>query len=510
MAPPQSSAHPMQPFSPTRHGSSLLMSYPEGFHLNPAPRVFPIDRTLQPTPLPSFLCAYIPKVTAGTDIYRCSDRSSAYEIQNTLQGGSDLCRNLLLYGTPDLEEVNYAKRHLFPAPLGGLEGATPGTDGPLYKFQYADVVDIIYIELADRNSLITDSGKLTVLDGLLRKLKMQDHRVLIYSQMTRMIDLLEVIFYDSDWNPTVDQQAMDRAHRLGQTRQVTVIQKMVISGGHFKPEALKPKEVVSLLLDDAELECKFLQRQAEKKADEQRRRRERKRKKTGPVEVGELSESPIIELIDGTPPPKGKKGRKSKSSLVPPAPEESISSSKPTSETSSITGEGLSTRTGEVYDGDGTVGDDISVLSLDEVSLASGDLSVDIPPSNTDTPLSLKPEIDDLDDPRSENASPALSDSSAAASAAAAAASAAAYAAYGFSFQGTGTPNPTPPPARSSPVAFGAGGSVMPGYGNISHPVARYDTSSGYSPVQSAENSPARPSSQASARFNSQQSSSPS
>ena len=23
-----------------------------------------------------------------------------------------------------------------------------------------------------------------------------------------------VIFYDSDWNPTVDQQAMDRAHRL--------------------------------------------------------------------------------------------------------------------------------------------------------------------------------------------------------------------------------------------------------------------------------------------------------
>ena len=29
-----------------------------------------------------------------------------------------------------------------------------------------------------------------------------------------------VIFYDSDWNPTMDAQAMDRAHRLGQTRQV--------------------------------------------------------------------------------------------------------------------------------------------------------------------------------------------------------------------------------------------------------------------------------------------------
>merc|ERR1719291_1019357 len=85
-----------------------------------------------------------------------------------------------------------------------------------------------------------------------------------------------VIFYDSDWNPTVDQQAMDRAHRLGQTRQVTVyrlvckgtieerilqrarekeeIHRMVIQGGSFKGKGgdLKPKEVVSLLLDDDE------------------------------------------------------------------------------------------------------------------------------------------------------------------------------------------------------------------------------------------------------------------
>ena len=31
-----------------------------------------------------------------------------------------------------------------------------------------------------------------------------------------------VVFYDSDWNPSNDLQAMDRAHRLGQTKQVTV------------------------------------------------------------------------------------------------------------------------------------------------------------------------------------------------------------------------------------------------------------------------------------------------
>ena len=39
--------------------------------------------------------------------------------------------------------------------------------------------------------MIFDSGKMLVLDKLLVKLKQEQHRVLIYSQMTRMIDLLE-------------------------------------------------------------------------------------------------------------------------------------------------------------------------------------------------------------------------------------------------------------------------------------------------------------------------------
>lgn len=217
------------------------------------------------------------------------------------------------------------------------------------------------IVIPDKQTLVTDAGKLYVLDGLLTRLKEQGHRALIYSQMTRMIDLLEeymwyrkhtymrldgsskisdrrdmvadfqtredifvfllstragglginltaadtVIFYDSDWNPTVDQQAMDRAHRLGQTKQVTVyrlickgtieerilqraqekseIQRVVISGGNFKPDTLKPKEVVSLLLDDAEIEQKYRQKQAERRQLEESRQdiyreRERKRK----------------------------------------------------------------------------------------------------------------------------------------------------------------------------------------------------------------------------------------
>ncbi|TKS76013.1 DNA helicase INO80 [Collichthys lucidus] len=125
-----------------------------------------------------------------------------------------------------------------------------------------------------------------------------------------------VIFYDSDWNPTVDQQAMDRAHRLGQTKQVTVyrlicqgtieerilqrakekseIQRVVISGGNFKPDTLKPKEVVSLLLDDDELEKKLRQRQEEKRQQEESskvKERKRKREKYAEKKKNEESEN---------------------------------------------------------------------------------------------------------------------------------------------------------------------------------------------------------------------------
>ncbi|CDK25241.1 unnamed protein product [Kuraishia capsulata CBS 1993] len=134
------------------------------------------------------------------------------------------------------------------------------------------------ISLPSMKRFVIESGKLSKLDQMLVDLKANDHKVLIYFQMTKMMDLMEefltyrqykyirldgssklsdrrdlvhdwqtkpelfifllstragglginltaadtVIFYDSDWNPTIDSQAMDRAHRLGQTRQVTV------------------------------------------------------------------------------------------------------------------------------------------------------------------------------------------------------------------------------------------------------------------------------------------------
>lgn len=127
--------------------------------------------------------------------------------------------------------------------------------------------------------LIYNCGKMVILDKLLKRLKTQGSRVLIFSQMSRLLDILEdycmfreyeycridgstdheervqaiddfnrpgsdkfvfllttragglginlttadiVILYDSDWNPQADLQAMDRAHRIGQTKQVYV------------------------------------------------------------------------------------------------------------------------------------------------------------------------------------------------------------------------------------------------------------------------------------------------
>jgi len=83
-----------------------------------------------------------------------------------------------------------------------------------------------------------------------------------------------VVFYDHDWNPSNDAQAMDRAHRLGQTRQVTVyrlitrgtiderivqmarvkkdVQDIVVGTKNFT-EVAKPSEIMQLLLNDEQL-----------------------------------------------------------------------------------------------------------------------------------------------------------------------------------------------------------------------------------------------------------------
>lgn len=52
-----------------------------------------------------------------------------------------------------------------------------------------------------------------------------DPRIFLFILSTRagglgvnLVGADTVIFYDSDWNPAMDQQAQDRCHRIGQTR----------------------------------------------------------------------------------------------------------------------------------------------------------------------------------------------------------------------------------------------------------------------------------------------------
>ncbi|XP_064610346.1 lymphocyte-specific helicase-like [Liolophura sinensis] len=126
--------------------------------------------------------------------------------------------------------------------------------------------------------VISASGKMLLLDRMLPELQRRGHKVLLFSQMTKMLDIVEdycylkkikycrldgsskvedrrdqidtfnkevdvfvfllstragglglnlvsadtVIIYDSDWNPQSDLQAQDRCHRIGQTKPVVV------------------------------------------------------------------------------------------------------------------------------------------------------------------------------------------------------------------------------------------------------------------------------------------------
>merc|ERR1711971_659316 len=126
--------------------------------------------------------------------------------------------------------------------------------------------------------MVTICGKLRVLDQLLTDLNSRGHKTLIFSQMTKMLDIIgdylnlrkwkfcrldgsmnwidrqanidsfntdtdvkvfllstragglginltsadTCIIYDSDWNPQQDLQAQDRCHRIGQTKPVMI------------------------------------------------------------------------------------------------------------------------------------------------------------------------------------------------------------------------------------------------------------------------------------------------
>lgn len=152
-------------------------------------------------------------------------------------------------------------------------------------------------EMLVDKSLVTASGKMLMLNRLLDALFAKKHKVLIFSQFTTILDIIEdwageyknlktcridgtttqedrrqqmksfnedtsddsvklfllstragglginlvaadtVIFYDSDWNPQMDLQAQDRVHRIGQTKPVLIFR--LVSANTVESRLLK-------------------------------------------------------------------------------------------------------------------------------------------------------------------------------------------------------------------------------------------------------------------------------
>lgn len=232
------------------------------------------------------------------------------------------------------------------------------------------------VDLPGIEKLLLDSAKLKLLDKLLKKLYHEDHRVLIFCQMTKMLDILEdflytrnyeflrmdgstnisdrrdliekfqtnteififilstragglgvnltaadtVIFYDIDWNPTMDAQATDRVHRIGQSKPVAVyrlitqctveerilkrakqkqtVQSTVYAGGAFKADIFRPSEVMELIFDDKEFENvsqtkKFIGGTKRSKKKKEKEREKEKDKETEGFNISEFVESEI-------------------------------------------------------------------------------------------------------------------------------------------------------------------------------------------------------------------------
>ncbi|KAI0067575.1 hypothetical protein BV25DRAFT_1904841 [Artomyces pyxidatus] len=159
------------------------------------------------------------------------------------------------------------------------------------------------IAFPDLSLLQYDCGKLQELARLLRERKAGGHRILIFTQMTKILDILEmflnfhgylylrldgatriedrqyiterfnadprifcfiassrsggvginltgadtVIFYDSDFNPQMDRQCEDRAHRIGQIRDVHIYRFI---SQHTVEEAMLRKANQKRSLDD--------------------------------------------------------------------------------------------------------------------------------------------------------------------------------------------------------------------------------------------------------------------
>jgi helicase SWR1 len=212
----------------------------------------------------------------------CTDKVIVKQAMLHEVPGRSMLNNLIL-------DSNCLASHMLPSSsfatlpsIAELQSANPlyNTQNPLKEISHLthQFHTSQALHFPDKFLIQHDCGKLQVLSKLLPRLQQQGHRVLLFTQMTRMLNVLEyflnlhglkylrldgstkpadrqlltdrfnrdtklfcfisstraggvginltgadtVIFYDSDWNPAMDAQAQDRVHRIGQTRDVHI------------------------------------------------------------------------------------------------------------------------------------------------------------------------------------------------------------------------------------------------------------------------------------------------
>ncbi|XP_024521051.1 DNA helicase INO80 isoform X1 [Selaginella moellendorffii] len=306
--------------------------------------------------------AFIPPVLAPQIEELCSDRSFAYQRAEELH--NPYIKRLLV-GFGRTSEFNGPSMPLDPHPLIQEIDKEVHGQNCLLTSSFQIFGSAPPLQTIDFARTLMDSGKLQALDILFRRLRAEEHRVLVFAQMTKMLNILEdymkyrkykylrldgsstimdrrdmvkdfqhrsdifvfllstragglginltaadtVIFYESDWNPTMDLQAMDRAHRLGQTKEVTVyrlickgtveekivkranqkntVQQLVMTGGQSQ-DVFEADEVVSLLLDDAELEQRLKHQKSLEQTDKPRGKKNEVSRKVVQIDADEV------------------------------------------------------------------------------------------------------------------------------------------------------------------------------------------------------------------------------
>lgn len=362
------------------------------------------DRFLANTRLLHSTYAFIPPTRSPPINAHCSARSFAYKRIEELH---DPWMKRLFIGFARTSESNGPREPRGPSHhlIQEIDSELPLVQ-PILQNTFKIFGSCPPMRSFDPAKMLTDSGKLQTLDILLKRLRAGNHRVLLFAQMTKMLNILEdymnyrkyrylrldgsstimdrrdmvrdfqhrndifvfllstragglginltaadtVIFYESDWNPTLDLQAMDRAHRLGQTKEVTVyrlicketveekilqrasqkntVQQLVMTGGHVQGDLLAPEDVVSLLLDDPLMEQKFKQLPLQGK-DRQKKKRGTKGIRIdaeGDASLEDLTETPVPSTVNEDTPEEGAPNRKRKPSSdkqIPPKPRSS-------------------------------------------------------------------------------------------------------------------------------------------------------------------------------------------